>query len=131
MYRTSQTCIRLVLFFLLLFLTGCITPPTPEQVATADYGEPPPATYQKLIKEHMEGVLFDPYSAHYKFEEPQKGYAYVLGRSKPPVFGYLVFVGIDAKGLIGNYLGEKQFRFLFKDDLYWMLSDHMKAEIVR
>jgi hypothetical protein len=110
-----------VAIFLLLLLTGCVTPPTAEQVANADYGDPPPTTYPKLIKEHMEGVLFDPYSARYRFiEEPQKGYAYVLGRTNPPVFGYLVFVGIDAKNLMGKYIGEKPFRFLFKDDLYWM-----------
>ncbi len=68
---------------LLLLVVGCVTPVTREQIANADYGTVPP-TYQEKIKEHMQGVLFDPYSAHYRFfGEPQKGYAYVSGTINP------------------------------------------------
>ncbi|OGW03805.1 MAG: hypothetical protein A2Z59_04385 [Nitrospinae bacterium RIFCSPLOWO2_02_39_17] len=52
-------------------------------------------------------LLFDPYSAVYRFGLPIKGYAYVNGTLQPPVFGYIVIVGINAKNRMGGYVGEE------------------------
>jgi len=118
---------------LLLFTLGCFTAVTHEQIASADYGEVPvPPVYQRAIKHFMEGVLFEPFTAHYRFlGEPQKGYAYLSGRMKPPVFGYLVHVEINAKNLRGQYVGETVHRFFIKNEILYILSESDKAEVVQ
>jgi hypothetical protein len=114
----------------LVLVWGCATV-TPEQIASADYGTVPPPTYQDGIKKHMESVLLDPYSAHYRFiGEPKKGYAYLSGTVNPPTFGYLVYVGVNAKNRMGGYVGEQPYRFFIKNDAVWMLNEFSKAEIV-
>lgn len=119
------------LVFLLLLTAGCVTPIPPEQIASADYGTVPPI-YKDAIQGHMQGLLFDPYSAHYRYSaDPVKGYAYVSGTLKPPVFGYLVTVGINAKNRMGGYTGEKPYLFLFHNDQFYMLSEYTKVEVVK
>ena len=119
---------------LLLFTLVCATSPipvTPEQIASADYGTVPP-TYQSAIKGYMKMILFDPYTAHYRFVgEPQKGYAYLSGGRKPPVFGYLVQVEINAKNLRGHFVGEQPYRFFIKNERLYMLDKSAKAEVVQ
>ncbi|UVT19869.1 MAG: hypothetical protein H8K03_19130 [Nitrospira sp.] len=117
----------------LLCTLGCVTPVTPEQIASADYGTvPDPQIYQNAVKDYMEGVLFDPYTARYRFVgEPQKSYVYLSGTRKPPVFGYLVQVAINAKNLWGNYMGEQPFRFFIKNEMLYPLSKSEKAEVVQ
>ncbi len=99
-----KICLASLAALFFLCTLGCVTPVTPEQIASADYGTvPDPQIYQDAVKDYMEGVLFDPYTAHYRFVgEPQRGYAYLSGRRKPPVFGYLVQVAIEDKNLWGN-----------------------------
>ena len=117
---------------LLLFTLGCVTPVTPEQIASADYGTVPVSpTYQHAIQHFMQPLLFDPFTARFRFVgEPQKGYAYLSGRRNPPVFGYLVHVGITAKNLMGNYVDEEPHRFFIKNDMLYPLSKSDKAELV-
>jgi hypothetical protein len=123
-----------LLALLLLLTLGCVTPVpvTPEQIASADYGKVPVSpTYQKAIKHFMQPLLFEPFSARFRFVgEPQKGYAYLSGRRNPPEFGYLVHVGINAKNLMDNYVGEEQYRFFIKNDTLYPLSKSDKAEVV-
>jgi hypothetical protein len=87
-----------------LLLTSCATAPTKEQMANASYGSYP-TNYQASITNYMSNLLFDPYSAVYRFGSPYKGYAYVNGTLKPPMFGYLVDVGINAKNRMSGYVG--------------------------
>ncbi|MDK2745286.1 MAG: hypothetical protein NDI90_20490 [Nitrospira sp. BO4] len=121
---------------LLLLTLGCVTsipPVTPEQIARADYGKVPARTiYQEAVKDYMQGVLFDPYTAYYRFfGEPQKGYVRISGTKNPsPVFGYLVQVGIDAKNLKGSYVGEHPYRFLIKNETLYLLNSSDNAEVV-
>ena len=116
----------------LLLLLGCVTPVTPEQIASEDYGTVPvPSTYQSAIKHLIQPMLFEPATARFRFVgEPQKGYAYLSGRRNPPVFGYLVHVGIDAKNMMGNYVGEEPYRFFIKNDTLYLLNKSDKAEVV-
>ena len=129
--KRMKTCLRTLPTLLLPLTLGCVTPVTPEQIAGADYGEVPVAsTYQHAIKRYMLGVLWEPLTASYRFlGEPQKGYAYLSGWMKPPVFGYLVHVGINAKNMKG-YAGEKQYRFFLKNELVYLLSESDKAEVL-
>lgn len=125
-----RACIVVVSLLMVPHLTGCVTTVTPEQIASADFGTISP-TYEETIKKYMEGVLFDPYSAHYRFfSEPKKGYAYLSGTMHPPTFGYLVHVGINAKNRMGAYVGEQLYRFFIKGETIWMLNEFAKAEVV-
>ena len=88
MISPLKTCLRTFPALLLLLTLGCITSPipvTPEQIASADYGTVPVSpAYQDAIKGYMQEILFDPRTARYRFVgEPQRGYAYLLGRRKP------------------------------------------------
>jgi len=136
MISPLKTSLRTVPALLLLLTLGCITSPipvTPEQIASADYGTVPvPPAYQDAIKGYMQEILFDPRTARYRFVgEPQRGYAYLLGRRKPPVFGYLVQVEIDAKNLKGRYTGERSYRFFIKDETLYPLDTSTKTEVVQ
>ena len=117
---------------LLLLTLGCVTPVTPEQIASADYGTvPDPPTYQKAIKQLIQPMLFEPFTARFRFiGEPRKGYAYLSGSRQPPVFGYLVQVGINSKNMMGNYVGEEPLRFFIKNDTLYLLNKSDKAEVV-
>lgn len=125
--------LRILPTMLLLFTVGCVTPVTPEEIASADYGAVPASPiYEKAIKRFMQPLLFEPSSARFRFiGEPQKGYAYLSGRRKPPLFGYLVYVNIDAKNLKGDYVGEQPRRFFIKNDTLHVLKNSDKAEVVR
>lgn len=136
MISPLKSCLRTVPALLLLLTLGCITSPipvTPEQIARADYGTVPvPSAYQDAIKSYMQEILFDPRTARYRFVgEPQRGYAYLIGRRKPPVFGYLVQVEIDAKNLKGRYTGERSYRFFIKNETLYPLDTSTKTEVVQ
>ena len=102
---------------LLSLCTGCVTMPTQEEIAAFDYGTSLTIDHEKVIKEHFENVLFDPYSAHYNIEAPQK-YWYkespLLGNKI--YAGYMVFAKVNAKNRMGGYTGMKEYGFLFKNN---------------
>jgi len=61
--------------------------------------------------------LYDPYSADIQIGNP------VQGSMKTSLFegrkikaGYLVPVAVNAKNLLGNYVGQKRYIFLFRDN---------------
>jgi hypothetical protein len=113
---------RILVVLLFLVQSGCVTHVTPEQVASADYGTLT-ASYKDAIQNYMETKLYDPESARYRWTgEPVRGYAYVQGAFKPPEFGYLVQVNINAKNRLGGYVGAKPFTFLVRNDTVWMLT---------
>ncbi|MBS0149617.1 MAG: hypothetical protein JSR31_01675 [Nitrospira sp.] len=123
---------RSLLILLLLLVAGCVTPVTPEQIASADYGTVPESSvYQKAIQDLVQQSLLEPFPARLRFiGEPQKGYAYLSGRRKPPEFGYIVHVGITAKNLMGEYGGEKPRRFFIKNEALYLLNESDKVEVV-
>ena len=102
---------------LILLVAGCATMPTQQEIANLNYGAPLTIDYQSVIRTYFEKVLFDPYSAHYNFGNPQ---TYWL--KQPPLLGgglyagYMVFVGVNAKNRMGGYVGMKEYGFLFKDN---------------
>ncbi len=92
---------RIVFFLLIpLFIAGCAgSLPTPVQLAHENFGECP-NDYQERIEALIAVELFDPYSAVYRFSEPEK---YVHGGK----FGHRVVAGVNAKNRFGGYAGEE------------------------
>ena len=88
-------------------------PPTPEQIAAADYG-PFPENYQEIVQSHMANVLIDPASAEYvNWRGPSKGWA--GDRMSGYSFGYRVCVEVNAKNRMGGYAGRKLWHFVIRD----------------
>lgn len=86
---------------------ACVAPrPTDLQIATADYGEAP-TNIEEPIKAHFSDTLYDPFSAHYRFGAPYKGwyYASVPTGSSEVRFGWNVDVQVNAKNRLGGYTG--------------------------
>lgn len=97
-----------------VLLAGCVHRPTPEQMASADYGSYPD-NYKELIQQHFSKRLFDPYSAQYSdWRGPSSGYW-----SKPfggeTLFGYRACVEVNAKNRMGGYTGSKQYFFMIRN----------------
>lgn len=101
----------------ILLVSGCATMPTQQEINSLNYGSPLTIDYQSVIRNYFEKVLFDPYSAHYNFGNPQTYWF-----KEPPLLGgrlyagYMVFVGVNAKNRMGGYVGMKEYGFLFKDN---------------
>ncbi len=126
----KQTCTFIVGAGLLIALVACATATaTPEQIKNADYGQIP-ENYKELIQNYMSTRLIDPDSAHYRFLKAAKGYAFLNGTVRPPTFGYLVAVGIDAKYGICGYREEIVYAFLFKGTLFWELETYTSDQWV-
>ncbi len=90
---------------------GCATVPTQEQLASADYGDPP-SNHEELIKNLFSPSLFDPYSAMYTFDKPIKGYVDAAGKA----YGWVVCGTINAKNRFGGYVGAKPFYIMIRDN---------------
>ncbi len=125
-----KTIYGFVIILLMPFLlTSCMYEVKPQDIASADYGKVPPI-YKQAIEGYMQGRLFDPYSAMYRYlGEPMRGYAHVHGGANPPEFGHVVEVGINAKNRMGAYTGEKMYVFLFKNDNFWLIENPMDPYI--
>ena len=127
--QTKGLCMRFVHNLILLIVisiasltvVACVSTPTKEEIAKADYGNPPPENYEEFVRVGMQEILIDPYSAVYRFGQPSKGLAHLWknqgGHNNPGGwnFGYLLAVGINSKNRMGGYTGEKAYRFFFKN----------------
>ncbi len=87
----------------MLLFTACGKRLTLEELRSADFG-PYPNNYKEIIKAYYSKILFDPYSAHYTFEEPIK--RYVRGGE---IFGWAVCGTINARNRFGGYVGAKRY----------------------
>ena len=101
----------LVLFALIALVSGCATPPTQEELASADYGQYP-SDYEQIIKGYMQATLKDPDSARYQFLNPPKTGWNGFGGKK---FGYIVCAYINAKNSYGGYVGNRMSYFMIKN----------------
>lgn len=97
-----------------LLLAGCApSPPSPEVLASADYGGYP-NDYQDVIQSYMNGVLIDPGSAQYEWiKGPKKGWIGTMGGGQH--FGYAVCAWINAKNRFGGYTGRQLHFFMLHD----------------
>ena len=84
-------------------LAGCATPPTQEQIATADYGSYP-QDYERLVKAHYAATLIDPYSVVYERIAPPTKRMWG-DRIDGAHYDYKVCVTYNAKNRMGGYVG--------------------------
>jgi hypothetical protein len=107
-----------------VYLTGCATEPpfpTPQQIATADYGAPLTIDWQAAIKGWSRKKLNDPLSAQYMFKRPpQKGYIQTVLFGT--MFDYFAVVEVNAKDCSGAYIGFQPYLFVFR-------NNHMKMVV--
>jgi hypothetical protein len=103
---------RLASLAIALPILGCSTPPpSPQELAAAEYG-PYPAQYQAKIATYLQTTLKDPESARISTPfAPKKTFA---GLNKP-VYGWGTCMGVNAKNSFGGYTGTKIYFFLFRD----------------
>lgn len=97
-----------------LLAVGCARPPSPEEMASWNYG-PYPENYEEVVKAAMVRYLIDPYSAQYHFQgRPTQGWV-----SKPfgggTEHGWGGMVLINAKNRMGGYVGAKEFVYIIRD----------------
>ena len=110
---------RMVLLVILMtaaVLEGCATMPTQQQLANCEKGSYP-QNYQEIVQEYFGNILFDPYSAVYKFERaPEPGWGKKSALSGGGLYcGWMVIVGVNAKNRMGGYVGMTFYQLLIKD----------------
>jgi hypothetical protein len=84
-----------------LLLVSCARAPTPEQIASADYG-PEPQDPQSIAEEWVKGQLVDPYSAHFTHGPLVKGYTHIFSNI---AYGWIECGWVNAKNSMGGYTG--------------------------
>jgi hypothetical protein len=96
---------------------GCVSTPTPDEVAKMDYGQPP-INYSASITNFVGSTLKDPDSAEYRnFSVPKKGgYQCGLIGGFKQYRGWKVFVEVNAKNSYGGYIGYQSYIFLFQGE---------------
>ena len=114
--------ISLAALILAVAMAACssVSPVTPEEFLSADFGSYPD-NYQDIVKGYFESRLKDPYTAHYRISHPTKGYvrrAPIAGGGVD-LYGYVVFVWVNAKNSFGGYVGEKRYTLLVRNGRVW------------
>jgi hypothetical protein len=118
--RFNYTVAMIMAVIPVVFLSGCATPITQEQMAQADFG-PYPKNYQAIIKRDIAPTLVDPTSPLYTFDKPVK-----QGRSgNPPLFGWRVCGTINSKNRMGGYSGPAQYYVMIRNGhvIYELIGD--------
>jgi hypothetical protein len=104
-----------LLLLALLALSGCITPVTPEEMATADYG-PAPLNYQDEIRSWLSIRLTDPKAAIVEFRAGPKQ---IYNRGTPvrgEQYGWGVCVWVNDKNKQGAYDGFYPMTFVIRNE---------------
>lgn len=106
-----------ILVAALPLLQSCATQISPERIASADYGSPPPENYEQLIKDHFNKILIDPTSPIYEFDKPRKGYTKQSSMfNTQENFGWRVCGTVNSKNRFGGYVGRVPFFALFRGE---------------
>lgn len=100
-----------------VLLGGCVTGPSAEQLANADYGEPIAEDEAKAKAERwIRGVLKDPESARFEWHRFGKGWVHNgLAYGGGYTFGYLLVGDVNARNAFGGYVGRRKYQVVFRD----------------
>ena len=112
---------KIFIVITLLSLAGCVTTPTADQLANADFGAHPD-NYKEFVINFMRFRLKDPNSAKYEFKEPTQGYVNAAPIRGGGIigFGYLISFVYNAKNSFGGYTGWQRGKILFNNgEVLW------------
>ena len=95
-------------------LCGCTVPPppTPEELASASYGDKP-KDYRQKIEDAFETILIEPETASFDFDSPEQGWGPARGKN---LFGWVVWTRVNSKNRFGEFAGWRDFKVLMADD---------------
>ena len=89
-------------------------PPSEAAQMNADYGERVSQVQaEKLVVTSLENILFDPYSAFYKFSRIRTGWRNLPNCDR--IFGYYIEVDVNAKNRYGGYTGYQRRSAIIRD----------------
>jgi len=92
--------------------SGCATilPPSPETIASADYGIFP-GGYEEIAQKWINDTFYDPYSVRdLEISYPKK--TFIRVPFDKTYYGYKIGVTCNAKNRVGGYVGKKT-KYLF------------------
>lgn len=94
---------KLLLLICSTILVGCVSLPSEQEIASADYGQFP-NNHEAIVKDYYATALKDPDSVKYRsISSPRK--TWLGDRINGAQFGYLVCVTYNAKNSFGAYVG--------------------------
>lgn len=106
---------KLAILIFSFIITGCVSEPTKEELASINYG-PYPTNFKKIIENHLSFVLKDPDSMKVRYlKQPTKLYYLPSGGGKYNG-AYSVCALVNAKNGFGGYSGGKLSWFLIKNN---------------
>ena len=98
--------------------------PSPEDLRTADYGVYP-YNYEEIINNHLDEILFDPYSVKgLRITSPETGWYNSFGKIS---YGYRGKVSFNAKNRYGGYVGKRTYWYFIRNN---KLLDFVDARAV-
>ncbi len=103
--------------FALMVVVGCASPPSAEQVATAEYGTAiSQLEAETAAKAYLRGIMKDPGSIQTGWAPVNKGFFTEApldgGRT---YYGWQLIGSVNAKNSYGGYTGAREYRFVFHD----------------
>jgi hypothetical protein len=108
---SKNSLVNMIALGLVLFsLSNCAVRPSPEQIASADYGTYP-ENYQEIIKNYYSKVLSDPHGV-YTYENPTRAWDSLGGL----IFGWAVCGKFNGKDRSGVHVGVRSFYVLIRDN---------------
>lgn len=98
-----------------LMISGCVTS---EQVANANYGNPPSDPQGRILK-YLHHTLKDPESARIEWGPMYRGYvAYGLLTGKGTEYGHIQTLRVNAKNGFGAYTGWQTHYIMFINEYF-------------
>jgi len=109
---------KLLTLLFVFILTSCAMPPTKEELANADYGEPiSEKDAQSIAKSFLNNRLKDPESATINWGTFEKSWMREgLIHGGGTKYGYRLNASIKAKNSYGAYTGYKNYVFLLRNN---------------
>ena len=96
-----------------IVLAGCVSLPSAEQAAQADYGSYP-SNYEQIVHAYFSVTLKDPDSAQYRSISSPRTF-WIGDRITGAKYGYLVCANLNGKNSYGAYIGFQTDGLLIRD----------------
>jgi len=104
-----------LLMSLLLSIGACATAPSTQELAVANYGDPP-SRLEEVITLYLKETLKDPDSLkNLRIGIPRKGWT-KTNYGKDVLYGHWVGFSYNAKNSYGGYVGQKTYCAFFQEN---------------